>query len=244
MTVLCTGYEPFGDHDENPSAAVAERLDGRTVAGQRVVGRVLPVEFDAVRGELASLLDDHEADAVVGTGLAGGRAGVAVERVGINVADAVTVPDNADADPENRRVDAAGPDAYLATVPVVDAVEDLLDAGVPARVSNTAGTHCCNDFLYTVHRLLDERGELADGRADRGGEGDGAGGGGDGVGGGDGDDGVPAGFVHLPLTPAMAATDAAGDNAHRGGGVSPSMALSRQVDAVESVIETTVGDVT
>lgn len=42
MTVLCTGYEPFGDHDANPSAVVAERLDGHTVAGHEVIGRVLP----------------------------------------------------------------------------------------------------------------------------------------------------------------------------------------------------------
>ncbi|WP_430503987.1 peptidase [Haloparvum sp. PAK95] len=223
MTVLCTGYEPFGDHDENPSAMVAERLDGRTVAGHDVVGRVLPVEFDALREELASLVDEHDPDAVVGMGLAGGRASVAVERVGINVADAVTVPDNAEADPENERVDAAGPDAYLATLPVVEAVQTLLDAGIPARVSNTAGTHCCNDHLYTTHRLLAERGDLVrDADSD------------------DAADGVPAGFVHLPLTPAMAAGDAVEDNAHRGGGVSPSMAVALQVDAVEQVVETTL----
>lgn len=228
MTVLCTGYEPFGDHEANPSAMVADRLDGRTVAGHDVVGRVLPVEFDALRGELEALLDEHDPDVVVGMGLAGGRASVAVERVGINVADAVTVPDNADADPENRRVDDAGPDAYLATLPVVDAVRDLLDAGIPARVSNTAGTHCCNDHLYTTHRLLDERGKLARDKV------------GDGVDGGGSDGaGVPAGFVHLPLTPAMAAGDAADENAHRGGGVRPSMDVTLQVDAVQRVVETT-----
>lgn len=226
MTVLCTGYEPFGDHDENPSAMVADRLDGRTVAGHDVVGCVLPVEFDALRGELEALLDEHDPDVVVGLGLASGRASVAVERVGINVADAVTVPDNAEADPENQRVDAAGPDAYLATLPVVDAVEDLLDAGIPARVSNTAGTHCCNDHLYTTHWLLEERGELVRDDGNSAVEDD--------------SDGVPAGFVHLPLTPAMAARDAIEDNAHRGGGVSPSMAVALQVDAVEQVVETTL----
>ena len=239
MTVLCTGYEPFGDHDENSSAMVAERLDGRTVAGHDVVGRVLPVEFEVLREELASLLDEFDPDVVVGMGLAGGRAGVAVERVGINVADAVTVPDNAEADPENERVDATGPDAYLATLPVVDAVQALLDAGIPARVSNTAGTHCCNDHLYTTHRLLEERGELCtdDGDGTGAGASDGAG---DGAGN-DAGDGVPGGFVHLPLTPTMAARDAVDDNAHRAGGVNPSMAVALQVDAVERVVETTLG---
>lgn len=66
MTVLLTGYEPFDDHDTTPSGAIARDLDGGTVAGHEVVGRVLPVEFDAVRDELAALLDDHDPAAVLG----------------------------------------------------------------------------------------------------------------------------------------------------------------------------------
>lgn len=220
MTVLVTGYEPFGDHDENPTAAVADELDGTVVGGDpddasshRVVGDVLPVEFDAVRDELSELLDAHDPAVVVGTGLSAGRAGVSVERVGVNVADAVTVPDNADVDPENERIDLEGPAAYLSTLPVEATVDRLLDDGVPARVSNTAGTHCCNLFLYTVHHLLDEE-----------------------------TDAPPAGFVHLPLTPSMAAEAAREANAHRGGSVQPSLPIEIQKRAVRTTIETALRD--
>ncbi|GAB7094283.1 pyroglutamyl-peptidase I [Halolamina litorea] len=150
MTLLCTGYEPFGDHETNPSERVARELDGRTVAGHEVVGAVLPVEFDRVADELAALIDEHDPAAVVATGLAGGRTTVSVERVAINVDDAVTVPDNADDSPHAAPIDAAGADAHLATIPVVESVEALLDAGIPARVSNSAGTHCCNHALYSL----------------------------------------------------------------------------------------------
>jgi pyroglutamyl-peptidase len=150
MTLLCTGYEPFGDHETNPSARVARELDGATVAGHEVVGAVLPVEFDRVADELAALIDEHDPAAVVATGLAGGRTALSVERVGINVDDAVTVPDNADSAPHDERIDPVGADAHLATVPVVESVETLLDAGIPARVSNSAGTHCCNHALYSL----------------------------------------------------------------------------------------------
>ena len=150
MTLLCTGYEPFGDHETNPSERVARELDGGTVAGHEVVGAVLPVEFDRVAGELAALIDEHDPAAVIATGLAGGRSAVSVERVGINVDDAVTVPDNADDSPHAARIDPAGADAHLATIPVVESVEALLDAGIPARVSNSAGTHCCNHALYSL----------------------------------------------------------------------------------------------
>lgn len=150
MTLLCTGYEPFGDHESNPSKQVAQALDGETVAGHEVVGAVLPVDFERVADELAALVDEHDPDVVVATGLAGGRSTVSVERVGINVDDAVTVPDNAEQSPHATPIVADGADAHLATIPVVESVEALLAAGVPARVSNSAGTHCCNHALYSL----------------------------------------------------------------------------------------------
>jgi len=204
MTLLCTGYEPFGDHESNPSAQVARELDGETVAGHEVVGEVLPVVFDEVADELAALIDRYDPEAVIATGLAAGRTAVSVERVAVNVDDAVTVPDNADDLPHDERIDPAGVDAHFATIPVVDSVEALLDAGVPARVSNSAGTHCCNHALYSLLENHD----------------------------------VPAGFVHLPLTPDGAVVEA--EAPERGGGVMASLPLSLQVEGVRTVFETTV----
>ncbi|WP_373190230.1 peptidase [Halolamina sp.] len=171
MTLLCTGYEPFGDHDENPSKQVAERLDGETVAGHEVVGAVLPVEFDRVGDELAGLVAEHDPDTVVATGLAGGRSAISVERVGINVDDAVTVPDNAENAPHATPIVADGADAHLSTIPVVESVTAMLAAGIPARVSNSAGTHCCNHALYSLLEQFEQEGRE-----------------------------TPAGFVHLPYT--------------------------------------------
>ncbi|MFB6220633.1 MAG: peptidase [Halolamina sp.] len=179
MTLLCTGYEPFGDHEANPSAQVARELDGQSVAGHEVVGAVLPVEFDAVGDELATLVAEHDPAAVIATGLAAGRTTVSVERVAVNVDDAVTVPDNADASPHATAIAEAGADAHFATVPVVAAVEAMLDAGVPARVSNSAGTHCCNHALYSLLEQFERAGRE-----------------------------TPAGFVHLPLTPEQAVAEA------------------------------------
>jgi len=209
MTLLVTGYEPFGDHETNPSARVAERLDGETVAGHEVVGRVLPVEFDRTGEQLLGLIAEHDPDVVVSTGLAAGRAAVAVERVGVNVNDHVTVPDNADATPRHDPIDTDGPDAYFATLPIPAVVDALLDADVPARLSNTAGTHLCNHALYTVRHHA-ERENLD----------------------------LDSGFVHLPCTPEMAVRKAAADAAESGGSVQPSVALETQVEAVRVVLET------
>lgn len=173
--ILLTGYEPFGDFESNPSETVANQFDGEEVAGHRIDAEVLPVEFDAAAGIVADAIAERDPDAVVSTGLATGRPAVSVERVGINVEDARGTPDNAEADPENVPIDPGGADAHFATLPVTRIVERLLDRGVPARLSNSAGTHLCNDLLYST-RAYAEREGLD----------------------------LPSGFVHLPATPDVA----------------------------------------
>jgi pyroglutamyl-peptidase len=44
----------------------------------------------------------------------------------------------------------SGPAAYVSTLPVRAIVERLNEAGIPAYVSNTAGTYLCNQTLYTT----------------------------------------------------------------------------------------------
>ena len=213
MTILLTGYEPFDDHETNPSQRVAERLDGTLVAGHTVVGEVLPVEFDRVGQTVADLIDDHEPAVVLGLGLAPGRAAIAVERVGINVADCVGVADNAETEPRHEAIDPDGPDAYFATIPVRAVVADLLDAEIPARLSNTAGTHCCNYLLYAAREHVATRGLDAS-----------------------------VGFVHLPYSPDAAARTARDGEAESGGSVPPSVALDLQEEAICRVLAVAVED--
>lgn len=207
MTILLTGYEPFADHETNPSQRVAERLDETEIAGESVVGEVLPVEFDRVGPTVADLIDEHDPTVALGLGLAGGRTAITVERVGINVADCVGVADNADAEPRHESIDPDGPDAHFATIPVRESVAALLSSGIPARLSNTAGTHCCNNFLYTA------REHVAAAGLD-----------------------VSVGFVHLPYTPKAAARKGRDGEAESGASVPASVGLDLQVEAVQRVL--------
>lgn len=210
---LVTGFEPFGEHESNPSQAVARRLDGREVAGRPVVGAVLPVEYARADDEVVELIEDHEPDALLATGLAAGRAAVCVERVGVNVNDCAGVPDNAGAEPRDERIDPSGPAAYFATVPVRETVAALLDADIPARVSNTAGTHLCNNVLYSALAYAGVA-ELD----------------------------LAAGFLHLPCTPDQAARKGREGEALAGREVPPSLPLSVGTEAVELALEALAGD--
>lgn len=155
MKALVTGFEPFGDDSINPSREALRRLPPR-VGGLELATRVLPTAFDRALGALEDALATTGPDIVLCLGLAGGRAALSLERVAINVDDA-RIPDNAGQQPIDRPVVPGGPTAYLTTLPVKAAVAALRAAGLPAIVSNTAGTFVCNHVFYGLMHLAATR---------------------------------------------------------------------------------------
>ncbi len=157
-TVLVTGFEPFGGELRNPSQEIARALDGRVIAGRRVVGAVLPCVFGASIAELNKLLREHRPSLVLCLGQAGGRAEITPERVAINVDDA-RLADNAGAQPLDRPIVRGGPAAYWSTLPIKAIVRALQRRGVLVAVSQTAGTFVCNHVFYgLMHALRRRRG--------------------------------------------------------------------------------------
>jgi pyroglutamyl-peptidase len=173
-TVLLAGFEPFGGGKLNPSQEIARALDARVIAGRRVVGAVLPCVFGASVTELRRLLRAHRPELVICIGQAGGRAGITPERVAINLDDA-RIADNAGRRPIDRPVVRGGPVAYWSTLPVKAIVAAVRRRGIPASVSQTAGTFVCNHVFYGLMRALARR------------------------------RGVRGGFVHVPFLPGQAA---------------------------------------
>lgn len=145
--VLVTGFEPFGGRPANPSEQVARKLEGRLIAGRRVVVRVLPVETDAVRAALQEAIDSEQPELVLGTGLAPGQPAVSLERVAVNMLD-FSVADNAGELRKNEAIDRGGPHARLSPMPFAEIVEAWQRHGVPGYLSNSAGTYLCNQMLY------------------------------------------------------------------------------------------------
>jgi pyroglutamyl-peptidase len=173
--ILVTGFELFGNDTENPAQELAKAVDGRRFGGLLVRGRVLPVEHEAAREALAPVLGEPGLEAVLHLGLAGGRARVALEQVGVNVMD-YSIPDARGRVLRGVACRPGGPAAHFATLPLRAIHAALTAEGIPAYLSYTAGTYLCNFTLYTTLQTLAERG-LA----------------------------IPAGFVHLPFLPSMVA---------------------------------------
>ena len=71
----------------------------------------------------------------------------------INVDDG-RIGDNAGHQPIDQPVVAGAPAAYFSTLPIKAMVRDLRAAGIPAAVSNTAGTFVCNHLFFgLMHRI-------------------------------------------------------------------------------------------
>ena len=157
-TVLLTGFDAFGSSDLNPSWLTAQALQGRRIHGHRVVAARLPTVFLESPEHLRALLKQHRPSLVIGLGLAGGRTSLSLERVAINVDDA-RIPDNAGAQPVDQPISADGPAAYFTRLPIKAMLLALQRAGIPAEVSQTAGTFVCNHVFYALmHALATRRG--------------------------------------------------------------------------------------
>lgn len=173
-TILLTGFDPFGGESINPSWEAVRTFDGRRIRGHRIVARQLPTEFSGSLRLLKKMMRELSPVIVLGVGQAGGRAQLSLERVAINVQDA-RIPDNAGSQPVDEAVIVDGPAAYFATLPIKTILAALRDHGLPAEVSQTAGTYVCNHIAYAMLHLASKK------------------------------RGVRAGFMHIPYLPEQAA---------------------------------------
>lgn len=152
--ILLTGFEPFGGETTNPSWTAARGAAALLEAeGHDVAAVELPCVFGDAIDALHAALAEHRPDLVVCAGQAGGRSGISLERVAINCDDA-RIPDNAGNAPVDEPVVPGGPAAYFSTLPVKAALAALGAAGIPAEVSQSAGTYVCNHVFYGLMHAL------------------------------------------------------------------------------------------
>jgi pyroglutamyl-peptidase len=174
MKALVTGFEPFDGDALNPSAEILKRLSA-SMGPMTIETALLPTAFGRGVQALDAAVDLVRPDIVLSIGLSARRSRLSLERVAVNVMDSAA-PDNDGARPQDRPVVADGPAGYFATLPLKPALAGLLRAGLPAEISNTAGTYVCNAVFYALmHRAA------APGAA------------------------VRAGFLHVPMLPQQAA---------------------------------------
>lgn len=146
MKILVTGFEPFGGETVNPALKIAQGLP-RQIAGAQIVSYEIPCVFGQSIRTLVQAMEAEKPDIVLCLGQAGGRSAICPERVALNLSDA-RIPDNAGVQPIDQPIAPDGETAYFSNLPVKAMAQAVRQAGVPAQVSNTAGTYVCNHLMY------------------------------------------------------------------------------------------------
>ncbi len=174
MKLLLTAFEPFGGESVN-SALEAVRLVPDRIGETEVVKLTVPTVFGKSVSAVAAAIKAERPDAVLCIGQAEGRCELTPERVAINLDDA-RIPDNEGNQPVDQPIFPDGAPACFSTLPVKAMVRAIRAAGLPAGISNTAGTFVCNHLMYGVLYTLERQYP-----------------------------GVRGGFMHVPLAPDQAA---------------------------------------
>jgi pyroglutamyl-peptidase len=170
-TILVTGFEPFGGEAVNASWEAARKLDGWRLGEFAAVARLLPCAYDASVKELVRAIETLKPEAILMTGQAAQRAVVCVERFARNLDDAAA-PDNLGHLRKAVAIAEGAPERLEAAAPVKAIAGAIREAGIPARVSRSAGGFVCNHLYFAALQYLRDAGRA-----------------------------TPAVFVHLPATP-------------------------------------------
>lgn len=151
MKLLVTAFDAFGGDTLNISqellSALPDRLDGA-----ELLRLVVPTVFGTAAERTLEAAERFQPDVLVCLGQAAGRRAITPERVAVNLMDA-SLPDNAGFQPVDEPIVPGGPAAYFSTLPVKAMAAAVREQGIPAEISNTAGTFVCNSLMYAVlHR--------------------------------------------------------------------------------------------
>lgn len=145
MKILVTGFDPFGGESMNP-AIEAVKLLPDTIAGADIVKLEIPTVFHKSAQVVREKMQEIQPDVVLNIGQAGGRTGLTPERVAINQDDA-RIEDNDGNQPIDAPIQEDGQPAYFSKLPIKAMVEAIHQTGLPASVSNSAGTFVCNHII-------------------------------------------------------------------------------------------------
>ena len=150
MKILVTGFDPFGQDTINPALEAVKQLPNE-ILGASIIKLEIPTMSHQSANVVNLAIQQHQPDIVVHIGQAGGRFGITPERIAINLDDA-RIADNSSQQPIDQLIAENGPAAYFSQLPVKAMVANMQEVGIPATVSNSAGTFVCNHIMYqTLH---------------------------------------------------------------------------------------------
>lgn len=152
MKILVTGFDPFGGEKINPAIEAVKRLPNE-IAGNKIIKLEVPTIFYQSADVVRKAIEKENPEMVINVGQAGGRGAITPERIAINFQSGST-PDNSGKGPKEGKIQVDGLDGYFTQLPIKKMVTDIRHAGIPAQISNSAGTYVCNHLFYEIQYLI------------------------------------------------------------------------------------------
>ena len=151
MKILLTGFDAFGGEKINPANEAVSLLRGKP----NVECITVPTVYNKSVRVVTEKIEEMKPEAVVLVGQAGGRACITPERVAVNRMKAFLC----DNEGNNLvgKIYENGPDELFSTLPNDELVRSIIARGIPAEISDSAGTFVCNHLLYGTLLYLKEK---------------------------------------------------------------------------------------
>ena len=151
MTILITGFEPFGCHKTNNSWEVVKTFKNR----DRVKVLCLPVSFSRSYCGVIDQIKKQSFDVIIMLGETSSTNDyVRLERVAINYKDSIK-PDNDGILADDEEIITTAPKAYFTSFPIKKICEKIKDKGHKIKVTNSAGTFVCNSLYFNILHYIE-----------------------------------------------------------------------------------------
>ena len=155
MKILVTGFDKFGKDSINPSIEAVKRLPD-IIENAIIIKREIPTVYKKSVDMILHIIEKEKVDVVLNVGQAGGREGISIEKVGININD-FRIPDNEGNVIVDEKIVDEGDDAYFVNIPVKAIVKNLNNNKIESHISYSAGTFICNYVCYYMAYLTRTR---------------------------------------------------------------------------------------
>lgn len=143
--LLITGFDKFGEHQENPTEKLVLALQGKN---ENIIAEVLPTSFSLSKAKLKRLLKKHQPDYAIHLGLNGNIDYIALENIALNTEHA-SIKDNSGKQPLNKKISKTGPLALHSTIDLIYLEKQLKKKKIKAGQSFHTGTFVCNCIHYS-----------------------------------------------------------------------------------------------
>jgi pyroglutamyl-peptidase len=132
-------------HSTNPSQIIAETLNGSSLNDAKIIGIVLPVDFEKSVERARDAIELYHPDVVISLGLNVKAQRIEVEKIGFNLK---RYPKDDGTWSFPQKIEKNGPFLRLTSLKTNDIAGTIRQANIPAQQSFFAGTYICNALFY------------------------------------------------------------------------------------------------